>query len=153
MQVRFAEIHEADLLSDLCFRSKTFWGYDTAFMEACRESLKINSQQIENGYVLVAADGQSLAGVSAMDPIGNSAWELDAFFVDPDFIGKGVGRLLFHAVVDLLTQRNCKELKIVSDPQARPFYEKMGALYERDTQSDVFPDRLLPLLKFTLDSR
>jgi hypothetical protein len=39
---------------------------------------------------------------------------------------------------------------ILSDPQAHPFYERMGADFVRETPSDVIPRRTLPLLKFDL---
>jgi hypothetical protein len=33
--IRPARIDEAAALSDLCFRSKAVWGYDTEFMALC----------------------------------------------------------------------------------------------------------------------
>ena len=34
---------EADCLTALCMRSKAHWGYDAAFMHACREELRMTA--------------------------------------------------------------------------------------------------------------
>ena len=41
LTIRTPRPDELSSLSDLCFRSKAVWGYDAAFMEACRGELTL----------------------------------------------------------------------------------------------------------------
>jgi hypothetical protein len=36
VRLRAPRLDELEALSDLCLRSKAVWGYDAAFLEACR---------------------------------------------------------------------------------------------------------------------
>ena len=42
LHLRPARPDEADLLTELCLRSKAVWGYDDAFMRACRAELTLS---------------------------------------------------------------------------------------------------------------
>ncbi len=139
-------------MSELCFQSKAHWGYDVDFMEKCRESLRVDVGAIEGGLVLVGEQESRLTCVSIIERLEGDLWELDAFFVRPDFIGQGLGRKLFGATLELLTNQGCRELEILSDPQARPFYEALGATFVKHSPSNAIPDRSLPLLKFIVDN-
>lgn len=119
-------------------------------MEACRESLRVELKAIDAGLVLVGELKGKTVCVSAIDKLECDSWELDAFFVHPDFIGHGIGRKLFKTTIELLKNRGCKELRILSDPQAQPFYEAMGAVFVRQAPSNVIPGRSLPLLNYTV---
>ena len=49
-------------------------------------------------------------------------------FVEPDFIGAGVGRVLFQAAVQAAMARGWRRIYIESDPQSEGFYEQVGAV-------------------------
>ena len=36
-----------------------------------------------------------IGGVSAIESTGPDVWDLDALFIDPDFVGSGLGKALF----------------------------------------------------------
>ena len=100
-RVRPARIGEAAALSELCFRSKQVWGYDDDFMAFCREPLRVKPEEIAAGDVWVAAAAdESIAGVVALAPAGEPVTlDLDKLFIEPGWIGSGVGRL--HRFVPL----------------------------------------------------
>lgn len=140
------------MLTALCVRSKAHWGYDAKFMRLSAASLRVSSADIALGRVLVAVDGKDRAlGVASVIPDGDSA-DLDLFFVDPPFMGRGVGRTLFKATVRMAQAFGAKTLTILADPNATAFYERMGARFLRNAPSDAIPGRTLPLYEYDLKS-
>lgn len=137
---------ELPALADLCFRSKAVWGYDAAFMEACRAVLRVDPVLAAQSLARVAALDDEAIGVAQVSLDGHDA-ELDLLFVEPDRQGLGAGRLLLRWAVDAARSRGAARLVILSDPGARPFYERMGARYLRMAPSDAIPGRELPLVE------
>ena len=100
-------------------------------------------------HVWVAEQGGGLAGfvhLAGTPPTG----ELSDLFVDPPFIGTGVGRRLYERACEQARALGFRELLIESDPGAEAFYAHMGAVRIGDSTSSVDPNRKLPLLKATL---
>jgi|TARA_R100000455_G_C6266935_1_gene122252 GNAT superfamily N-acetyltransferase len=138
---------EAAALSELCLRSKAHWGYDAAFVAACAPYLKVDPALIAGDFVRVADDasGRTL-GVVQVDP-GGKAGTLDLLFIEPFAIGTGAGRMLYDWAKARLRAAGETQMTILSDPDARGFYERMGAVFITDRPSDVFEGRMLPWLE------
>jgi GNAT superfamily N-acetyltransferase len=150
--IRAAQVGEATKLTALCVRSKAHWGYDAQFMRRSAASLRVSSADIALGRVLVAVDGKDRAlGVASVIPDGDGA-ELDLFFVDPPFMGRGVGRTLFKAAVQAACMFDARTLTILADPNAAAFYERLGARFLRNAPSDAIPGRILPLYEYDITS-
>ena len=150
MAIRAAQVGEATKLTALCVRSKAHWGYDAEFMRRSAVSLRVSSADIALGRVLVAVDVKDRAlGVASVIPEGDCA-DLDLFFIDPPFMGRGVGRALFKAAVQAAYMIDAKTLTILADPNAAAFYERMGARFLRSAPSDAIPGRTLPLYKYDI---
>jgi GNAT superfamily N-acetyltransferase len=147
--IRPARVGESDALSALMLRSKAHWGYDDAFLEACRPWLVVTEASIAAGDVVVAErDGVAVGVASVIDEPPEV--ELDVCFVDPVAIGDGVGRLLVDAARDLARARGATAMRVQSDPHAESFYARLGAVHVGDVVSAVDPGRRLPLLRFDL---
>ena len=113
-------------------------------------SLRVSSADIALGRVLVAVDGKDRAlGVASVIPDGDRA-DLDLFFIDPPFMGRGVGRALFKAVVQAARVSATTTLTILAAPNAAVFSERMGARFLRNAPSDAIPGRTLPLYEYDL---
>ncbi|HVE45045.1 MAG TPA: GNAT family N-acetyltransferase [Gammaproteobacteria bacterium] len=74
------------------------------------------------------------------------------FLLHPDYIGKGVGRMLWHACCQETKLQGRNEFIIWSDPHAENFYLKMGCEKIGVRQSPMMPDRYPPILKFNLSN-
>ncbi len=144
--IRPAQAGEAQILTALCVRSKAHWGYDDAFMRSSRASLTVSDTDIASGRVLVAADDDRIAGVARVEPDG----ELGVMFVDPPAMGRGAGRMLFDAAAALARRLGARSMPILADPNAAPFYERMGARFVSHAPSDAIPGRTLPLYEYDL---
>ena len=144
--VRAARPGEAGALTALAVRSKAHWGYDDAFMTMSRASLTVSEADIAACRVLVAERQDLPFGVARVEPDG----ELGMMFVDPLCLNRGVGRLLFEASVALARRLGARRMAILADPNAAPFYERMGARFVSHAPSDSIPGRTLPLYEYDL---
>jgi GNAT superfamily N-acetyltransferase len=147
--IRPAHAHEAALLSDLALRSKGYWPYDAAFLEACRVELTVTAGYIESHSVYVCERNGRVLGFYALDekpPDG----ELDYLFVEPDSIGHGHGKRLFLHATENARRRGWSYLIIEADPYAEPFYLAMGAVRVGEVPSGSIPGRVIPLCRLSL---
>lgn len=149
MMLRTPLVEELPALSALCLRSKGYWGYDQAFLDACREELTVTPEQLEQDQLVVCEDEGTLSGVVHVIMDGRSA-ELEKLFIDPAHMGRGAGRQLFDWACQTARSRGAEKLWIIADPDAVPFYEKMGAKQVGAEPSGSIKGRSLPKLLFAL---
>lgn len=145
--LRRARSDEAEALTALSLNAKRSNGYDDAFMAACREELTVTDQRLAEGEYWVAEAG-GLCGCACLlvDANGRSG-EVHAFFIDPAWQRKGVGRLLWNRLVQRAKEEGLAELHLDADPAAVPFYEAMGFKVVGESPSGSIPGRSLPLMK------
>ncbi|MGE7596979.1 GNAT family N-acetyltransferase [Lysinibacillus fusiformis] len=146
MFFRRAQVADSNILSNLTYRSKAYWGYTEDFLQKCKEkdALTVTKDYIENNSVyLIEIDNKVVAFYS----FAINEQKLDALFLDPDYIGKGLGKIIWNHLLNKAKELELREFTIDSDPNAEGFYLKMGALNIGSTPSTVFPDRSLPLMK------
>ncbi len=91
LALRPARPEEAPALTELCLRSKAVWGYDAAFMQACRRELTMTPAVIMSSRVQVAEVDGRLAGVAEVKSEGDVA-QLERLFVEPGMLRAGTGR-------------------------------------------------------------
>lgn len=146
----FRAARESDLAraSELCLRSKAHWGYDEAFIAACREELTLTPADLANAHVELAFDGNVMVGVLHLRIEGEDA-HLHKLFIEPRAIGGGIGAAMFARTRALAAQRGARIMHVTADPQATGFYERMGFEQVGEEASGSIPGRVLPVM--TLD--
>ncbi len=150
MLIRPAEADEAELLTELALRSKAYWGYDNAFMAACREELTVRPDEVAQRRIIVAEHDGVVVGFASLDgdpPKG----AVGMMFVDPECIGRGVGRLLLERILAAARRTGFLLLAIDADPNAEDFYLAMGAVRVGTAPSGSILGRVLPLLELAVD--
>ena len=145
LAVRRAEPSEATVLSGLALRSKGFWGYSPDFLQACRPDLTLTRECIATNPVYVLEAPSRIVGFYGLQGSGIEI-ELVYLFVEPDMIGRGHGTRLGRHAVEMARRTGALRLVIFSDPGARTFYERLGAICVREDPSHVDPTRKLPAL-------
>jgi GNAT superfamily N-acetyltransferase len=119
---------------------------DRANLLAHPEVMELSDVAVREGRTRAAvADGRIVgfaSWLSAADAI-----ELDDLFVDPDWMGQGVGRALVHDVVAIARARGVRRIEVTANPHALAFYEKVGFVVERQVQT-----RFGPALRMLLES-
>ena len=153
--IRKAKADEAPLLSALALRSKAYWGYSKEFMHACKKELTYSAQTIanDNFVFFVAVEGEKIIGFYALEFLSDKEVELEALFVEPEFIGKGYGRKLIEHAKRLAIESGALIMKIQGDPNAEDFYLAAGGVREGNRESASIPGRYLPLYVIPLDDR
>ena len=148
--IRPAVAAEAPILTALAFRSKAYWGYDAAFMEACRQDLTTSADHIRTGLVYVFEEAGRIVGFYKLRLHEADEAELVDLFVEPDAIGHGYGKRLWRHAVGTARQLGARHMTFQSEPHAEGFYQAMGAERIGMSESTVFPGRMLPLMRFVL---
>lgn len=151
--IRPARPDEAEALTELAIRSKGHWGYDAAFLAACRAELTFSPDDLIDAPTFVADGPDGPAGFYRLLVRDDGQAELDDLFVDPACIGHGVGKRLWQHAVAQAAALGCTEMTIQSDPFAEGFYRAMGAERVGELESGSVPGRMLPLLRYGLGSR
>ena len=147
--LRQPTLGELQKLSELCLRSKAVWGYDQAFIEAFRTELTLLPEDLIATRIVVAEDDNSLAGVAQVR-VTDAEADLLKLFIEPSRLRNGIGRILFRWATEQARQMGANKLFIVADPDAAPFYRRMGALDVGIAPSGSIPERMLPKLALEL---
>jgi len=151
IQLRDARQIELTTLSELCLRSKAVWGYDDAFMSACRTELTLRPDELQSTHLQVAELDFAAVGLAQIKVTSTHA-DLLKLFVEPALLRSGVGRLLFEWATARARALGAVRMIIQADPGAAPFYERMGAHYAGFAPSQSIPGRMLPRLQMELES-
>ena len=151
MSLRFrpARPDEAAAISALALRSKAHWGYAEAFLAACQDELTWTADDVAARHVIVAERDGEMAGffiLAGDGPMG----DLTDMFVDPRFIGTGMGGELMRVALRHARDRGYTTLGIDADPNAAAFYEHFGARRISQVPSASIPGRMLPHLEIQL---
>ncbi|MFI5999471.1 GNAT family N-acetyltransferase [Streptomyces sp. NPDC051366] len=129
VKLRAAGAGEAEALTALVLRSKAYWGYDAEFLASCAHELRIRAGEVADRRIVVAEDasGGRVLGVASLEGAAPVA-RLGLLFVEPDAIGRGVGRQLYRDALRRAAALGFRRLLIDADPHAAGFYRAMGAL-------------------------
>jgi GNAT superfamily N-acetyltransferase len=120
-------------LREIAVDAKAHWGYERSQVEEWGGRGDFEPESLRAREVYVAeADGEPV-GWASLIPRAEVGW-LEDLWVDPPRIGRGVGRLLFEHVADRARELGARRLEWEAEPNAQPFYERMGAAYVRDSE-------------------
>jgi GNAT superfamily N-acetyltransferase len=147
--IREARADEAAALTHLAMRAKASWGYDAAFMDACRAELTLTPEQMAAWTIWVAEADGAIAGMIALNLDGGA--EVEDFFVEPDFQGRGVGGALMATLLDTCREAGANMLEVDADPNAEAIYARLGFETFARSPSGSIPGRTLPRMRLVLD--
>lgn len=146
MNIRRARESDAAELTRIAHEAKRHWGYPERWIEQWRDDLTFSPDFIAGNEVYVAEEGGEALGCYGL--VGAA---LEHFWVRPSAMGKGLGRRLFEHAAAVGAARGVSVLEIDSDPNAEPFYLRMGAVRVSEVLSQVDgKPRVRPLLHLRL---
>lgn len=150
INIRCAKISDSEILTNLAIESEAYWGYDSDFMEKFKSIYKVTEEFISNNLTFVIQEDENIVGFYGI-MIEKNETSLEYFFIEPRSIGKGYGKLLWNHVVKNCKKLGIKKFVIVTSPQAKEFYTKMGAKPYDEVDSLVMKGRKVPRLIFSLE--
>ncbi len=158
--IRPASSSDAEILTEISFESKRFWGYPDDYFNIWKDELTITPQYIEKNKVFIAEDNYDIAGFASVANlkqdlcfknfvVKEGSW-LDHIFIRPKHIKKGIGTKLMESVFEYCRNNNIKKLSVFSDPYAKGFYQKHGARYIGESPSSI-DGRTVPIFEMDIE--
>jgi ribosomal protein S18 acetylase RimI-like enzyme len=123
-KIRDAAPNEKADLEALQLRASLVWEEYRAPLLANPDAIELPAGAIEAGRVRVAVAEDGPTGFSVVMPVVDGACELDGLFVEPELMGRGIGRELIADVV--ARSDGATRLEVTANPRAIGFYEKLG---------------------------
>lgn len=139
---------DAERLTSLACLAKGHWGYPPEWMAAWEAELTITPEYLAEHRLFVAEEGDALLGVSGIEDHGDH-WVLEHLWVNPGQQGRGLGQALVRAALDAARAVRPGVVRLVADPHAAGFYERIGARRTGTLPAPMpgAPERELPLFE------
>lgn len=145
MDVRRALPSESQALSELAVAAKGLWGYSPAQLAAWADDLRISPESIIAQPTFVAETDRLIAAVVQLST-ERVPWSIEHLWVHPSAARGGIGSHLVRHALRYAHDRGQRVLLIDSDPQAEPFYLRVGARKVGEVAAPIEgqPDRMRP---------
>jgi len=160
--IRKAMPGDSAILTTISFAAKGYWQYPQEYYELWRDELTISSTYIEQHEVYLAETAGVIVGYCSLVEVEkdyligkvvvNHGFWLDHLFLLPEFIGKGIGTRLVQFIKDLCREKKIEKLQVFVEPKAKGFYDKIGAVYLRESASSI-AGRTLPVYIINIDQQ
>jgi GNAT superfamily N-acetyltransferase len=144
VRIRPARPDEGERLREIARASKGHWGYDPEEVREWADGGDFSPESLSHKHAFVAEAGDEVVAWAGVIAEREIVW-LDDMWVDPPWIGQGVGALLFDHAVALARQFGGRTLEWYAEPHAIGFYEKVGGRYLRDGPPSEW-GRVLPVM-------
>lgn len=117
-----------------------------------RAELSYTSEQIKGPVYLffVADNSEAVLGFYALSRPSDCVCELEALFVEPKHIGKGIGRQLIDHAKKIAADLGATSIVLQGDPNALRFYAAAGGAVTGHKDSLSIHSRTLPLITIPL---
>ncbi|HEX7829983.1 MAG TPA: GNAT family N-acetyltransferase [Thermoanaerobaculia bacterium] len=144
IEIRRATSNDANRATEIARTAKAHWGYPSEWLAAWEDDLTIVDADIERHATFVASLDGEIVGVCQLQRSEEHVF-LEHVWVDPRAHRMGVGR----ALVAQAQRESRGVMAIVADPNAEPFYLRLGARRVGEVAAPMpgAPDRTLPLLE------
>ena len=125
---RIATAEDAPMLHVLTGRSVLHWGYDPSFLEWKPEAIAVTPAFLASAITwILASESETIGYYSLVEK--PDAMYLDKLFIEPVFIRRGYGRVLWDHAMATARERGHASVMIEADPNAAPFYAAMGSTW------------------------
>ena len=137
-------------ISVLTARSKAHWNYSSEQIEKWKDDLTISSEYIDKNEVYKLKEGDKLIGYYSFKEADNKKVKLDNIFIDPEFIGRGYGKILMNHFFKQVKNKEFEYIYLDSDPNAEKFYQNLGFKVVGQLESSI-KNRFLPIMELEIE--
>ena len=146
MKIVKAKISDAEILTDLTLKSKSYWKYGDKQIEKWRDDLTISTKYISKSEVYNLTVMNKILAYYSYFSLDNERVKLDNMFVHPDFIGQGYGKALINDFMIRAKNSGYNRVELEADPIAEEFYKKLGFRVTGKTETSI-ENRFLPIME------
>jgi len=150
ISIKNAKLDDLEKINEILRSSKSYWGYDTEFIDSFMKKLGVTIFYMQSHTIKLFYVHDDLAGFYSFGMNDENQFELDNFFLHPNYIGQGIGFKLWDACCQTAKEIGQDEFIIWSDPNAEGFYLKMGCEKIGVRSSPMMPGRYPPVLKYKI---
>lgn len=149
MKITKAALADAKVLTALTLRSKSYWNYEEKQILDWKPDLTITQKYFEESEIFKLSMGKKLIAFYAYQIENQTDLKLDFLFVEPEFIGKGYGKILIGDVLKRAENLGIQKMLVDSDPNSEGFYYKHGFRVIGKLKTSI-KNRFLPIMEFRL---
>jgi GNAT superfamily N-acetyltransferase len=143
-RIRRAQRADEPRLREIAAAAKGHWGYGADRVREWAARL----DPVSGGESWVATlEGDAVVAWLAL-VVGPSVCILEDLWVEPAFIGRGIGSALFRFAADRARELGASRLQWEAEPNATGFYEKLGGVQVGETLGSW--GRPVPVMQYDL---
>ncbi len=140
---------DIEVLASLEIRSESYWGYGSDFMDRFKEIYLITEEFITNNPTYILKDNEKVIGFYGL-LLNDDEVSLEYLFIEPKYIGKGYGRMLWNHALEECKKLGITEFTIITSSDARGFYLRLGATFYKEVDSLISKGSKTPKLIYRL---
>ena len=96
MNYRHAKLSEINKLNAFIRSSKGYWSYSDSFLDYFMEKWGLTSSHFQHSEIVLIEENDILYGLFAFKMNAANNPELDLFFINPNFIRQGIGKIMWQ---------------------------------------------------------
>ena len=146
---RRAQPGDVEALRALTRRSMAYWPRDPAYLAEANRLLSLSAQDLARDQAWMVEHAGTPVGYYRLTLHGDLA-EIEELFLEPEWIGHGIGRKLFGHAIATARRRGCTRLEWETDADAAGFYLAMGGREIGSRPSGIEGDGPLARMRFFL---
>lgn len=150
VEIRRPQSDEPERLREIMIASKAHWGYDRDWVVAW-VARDFSGDALARNETFVADAAGTAVGWAMLVPRGEVGW-LEDMWIEPAWIGRGIGTQLFERVASRARELGARRLEWEAEPNATGFYERMGGRHIRDSETNEW-GRTLSIMGCDLGER
>jgi len=117
-------------------------------MDRFKKIYLITEEFILNNPTYILKDGEIIIGFYGL--LLSDEVSLEYLFIEPMYIGKGYGKMLWNHALEECKKLCIREFTIITSPDARGFYLKLGATIYNQVDSLISKGNKTPKLIYRL---
>lgn len=142
---------DAPQLKAIALTPKGHWGYPESLLEQWAQSGIISPEEIATQLVYKVCAGETAVAWTRLLVPRNQPAFLEDLWVQPAWMGQGLGRQLFQHAAFLAQNHGAQALELDADPHAVPFYQRLGCVIIGE--SLTMWGRMVPRLHIALSAQ
>ncbi len=143
-------ISDKALVNSLMRAGKGYWGYSEEGLDRFMTTFGIQDDSyFDHAFGFIGEENEQVIGYYLFTTDENEP-ELDCFFLDTKYIGKGYGRKLWAHCIEQAKAKGWTRFSFWSDPHSEAFYKHMGANTFEYRPMVTQPGLMAPIMRFVV---